>query len=82
MEIIEEIRGHLATVLDDVMSELDADQNLIEVGLHSLAIMQLIKPLSELAGRRIDYADLAAHPTLRSWGALVCRQKAASNETA
>ena len=45
--------------------------NLIEHGLHSLAVLQLIEPLSMLAGGHIDYAELASNPTIDSWAQLV-----------
>jgi aryl carrier-like protein len=67
VESLERIRRALAAVLPepDVAPSLDA--NLLELGLHSLAIMSLIEPLSELAGRRLDYAELARRPSLGAW---------------
>ncbi|YBV94123.1 phosphopantetheine-binding protein (plasmid) [Phyllobacteriaceae bacterium JZ32] len=70
---IERIRGELSRFTDEDIRKVSADTNLIEIGLHSLAIMHLVAPLSRLAGAPLDYADLARQPSLGAWGALVCR---------
>ncbi|MDZ5699770.1 acyl carrier protein [Chelativorans sp. M5D2P16] len=71
--MMEQIRGELSRVLDKEPGDLAADTNLMEVGLHSLAIMRLVSPLSQIAGTRLDYADLAREPSLGTWQALLCR---------
>lgn len=69
--IKEQIRRHVASVLDIEFEDVPEEIDLIEIGLHSLALLRLIEPLSKLAGARIDYADLARRPTVRDWGVLV-----------
>ncbi|WP_448956193.1 phosphopantetheine-binding protein [Labrys neptuniae] len=71
MTIEDEIRRELAKVLDIAGEDVPAEANLIGFGLHSLAIMALVGPLSRLAGARLDYADLAGVPSLTAWSALV-----------
>lgn len=74
--LIEQIRSEVARVLDQATDKLEPDRNMIEIGLHSLAIMQVIGPLSALAGIPLDYADLARRPTLAAWQALIERAHA------
>ncbi len=69
------IRREVADILALAPEDVPEDGNLIEIGLHSLAIMALIGPLSRLAGRRLDYAELAVSPTLRDWQALIRGEK-------
>ena len=77
MPSLEWIRQEVAGVLDLAPEEVPDELNLIEIGLHSLAIMTLLGPISRLAGVRLDYADLAAVPTVRAWNALVEHKRAA-----
>ncbi|WP_245314949.1 phosphopantetheine-binding protein [Labrys sp. WJW] len=77
MPSLERIRQEVAGVLDLAPEEVPDELNLIEIGLHSLAIMTLLGPISRLAGVRLDYADLAAVPTVRAWSALVEHKRAA-----
>ncbi|MBQ1784185.1 MAG: hypothetical protein II007_11080 [Gammaproteobacteria bacterium] len=67
----QQIRQLLATMpgLDD--GAFSDCANLIEYGLHSMSLLQLIGPLSGLAGGHIDYAELASNPTIDSWARLV-----------
>ncbi|MEW9306784.1 phosphopantetheine-binding protein [Labrys neptuniae] len=78
MPSLERIRQEVAEVLDLAPEDVPEELNLIEIGLHSLAIMTLIGPISRLAGVRLDYADLAATPTVRAWNALIERKRAAA----
>jgi aryl carrier-like protein len=71
-----ELKAHLVTVLDDEVRDIGANANLFGYGLHSLALMRLIPPLSQLAGTRLHYDDLARQPTLAAWQALIERSRA------
>ncbi|CDN95669.1 Putative 2,3-dihydro-2,3-dihydroxybenzoate synthetase, isochorismatase protein [Agrobacterium tumefaciens] len=71
-----ELKAHLAKVLDDEVGDIGPNANLFGCGLHSLALMRLIPPLSQLAGTRLDYDDLARQPTLAAWQALIERSRA------
>ncbi len=74
--MMERLKSELARVLDTVDEDISPDTNLIEIGLHSLAIMRLLEPLAQIAGARLDYADLARQPTLGAWQAHIERLQA------
>lgn len=69
--VIEQVHRTVADALMLECHDIPLDTHLIELGLHSLMIMQLIVPLSALAQFRLDYADLARLPTVRGWADLV-----------
>ncbi|MFK3779681.1 phosphopantetheine-binding protein [Agrobacterium sp. NPDC089420] len=71
-----ELKALLAGVLEDEQRDIEPGDNLFGRGLHSLALMRLIPPLSQLAGARIDYDDLARQPTLAAWQVLIERSRA------
>lgn len=71
-----ELKALLARVLDDEVRDIEPGDNLFGRGLHSLALMRLMSPLSQLAGTRLDYDDLARQPTLAAWQALIERSRA------
>ncbi|EHJ95712.1 phosphopantetheine-binding protein [Agrobacterium tumefaciens] len=71
-----ELKAHLARVLDDEVGHIGPNANLFGCGLHSLALMRLIPPLSQLAGTRLHYDDLARQPTLAAWQALIEQSRA------
>ncbi|MBG0510736.1 hypothetical protein I3J13_18295 [Agrobacterium sp. MOPV5] len=71
-----EIKALVARVLDDEARDIEPGDNLFGRGLHSLALMRLMPPLSQLARTRLDYDDLARQPTLAAWQALIERSRA------
>ncbi|MBP2566219.1 phosphopantetheine-binding protein [Agrobacterium sp. CCNWLW32] len=71
-----ELKALLARVLDDEVRDIEPGDNLFGRGLHSLALMRMMPPLSQLAGTRLDYDDLARQPTLAAWQALIERSRA------
>ncbi|MCW8059086.1 phosphopantetheine-binding protein [Agrobacterium tumefaciens] len=71
-----EFKALLARVLDDEVRDIEPGDNLFGRGLHSLALMRLIPPLSQLAGVRLEYDNLARQPTLAAWQALIERSRA------
>ncbi|KWT85492.1 hypothetical protein ASB65_24870 [Agrobacterium tumefaciens str. B6] len=71
-----ELKALLARVLDDEGRDIEPGDNLFGRGLHSLALMRLIPPLSQLAGVRLEYDNLARQPTLAAWQALIERSRA------
>ncbi len=77
--MIEQIRAELRQVLETDLDALCEHTNLYEVGLHSIAILRLVAPLSELAGSRIRYAALARNPTLADWVTLVSKKKTSAD---
>lgn len=71
-----ELKALLARVLDDEVRDIEPGDNLFGRGLHSLALMRLIPPLSQLAEVRLEYDNLARQPTLAAWQALIERSRA------
>ncbi|RVT70168.1 hypothetical protein EM858_25515 [Agrobacterium sp. CNPSo 2736] len=71
-----ELKALIARVLDHEVRDIEPGDNLFGRGLHSLALMRLMPPLSQLAGTRLDYDDLARRPTLAAWQALIERSRA------
>lgn len=71
--MLTDLKALLAGVLEDEVRDIEPGDNLFGRGLHSLALMRLIPPLSQLAGTRLDYDDLARQPTLAAWQALIER---------
>jgi len=57
--------------IGDLLGEpVELDENLVEVGLDSVSVMQLIEQL-RADGHELTFAQLAEEPTVRAWGALV-----------
>lgn len=77
-DLTDSLRRELARVLDEnsAAEDLSEHANLMEAGLHSLAILRLIEPLSKLAGIRLDYADLARRPSLAAWRTVLDQARA------
>lgn len=73
--MLTDLKALLARVLEDEVRDIEPGDNLFGHGLHSLALMRLIPPLSQLAGTRLDYDDLARQPTLAAWQALIERAR-------
>lgn len=73
--MLTDLKALLARVLEDEVRDIEPGDNLFGRGLHSLALMRLIPPLSQLAGTRLDYDDLARQPTLAAWQALIERAR-------
>ncbi|CAN7560340.1 phosphopantetheine-binding protein [Agrobacterium tumefaciens] len=73
--MLTDLKALLARVLEDEVRDIEPGDNLFGHGLHSLALMRLIPPLSQLAGTRLDYDDVARQPTLAAWQALIERAR-------
>ncbi|OTQ41477.1 hypothetical protein B6D20_09280, partial [Gilliamella apicola] len=46
---------------------LQDDDNLIEFGLNSLALMFILEKLSTLTKKKLNYVDFINNPTIRDW---------------
>lgn len=68
-----QLKAILENVLGDEAGGIEPGDNLFGHGLHSLMLMRLIPPLSRIAGRRLDYDELARQPTLAARQALIER---------
>ena len=73
--MLTDLKALLTGVLEDEVRNIEPGDNLFGHGLHSLTLMRLIPPLSQLAGTRLDYDDLARQPTLAAWQALIERAR-------
>ncbi|MDS1116086.1 amino acid adenylation domain-containing protein [Gordonia westfalica] len=67
---VPDIRGEVATALGVAPESLDPDQDLIAQGLDSLRMMRLAGTWRK-RGIDIDFARLAAQPTLNAWTMLL-----------
>ena len=65
------IRQEIQKVLKLDATAIPIEANLIEFGLHSLALMWLIEPLSALKGAQMEYRDLARNPSIKNWMVLM-----------
>ncbi|MCA1278157.1 non-ribosomal peptide synthetase [Saccharopolyspora sp. 7B] len=63
-------RAEVAELLDLPADGISDAENLIALGLDSIAMMQLAAGLRR-RGRAVSFGDLAAEPTLAAWGALL-----------
>lgn len=68
------LRARLAPALDD--DGYGPDDNLMDYGLDSLEVMNLVAELDRL-GVKLSFEDLAGTPTLNAWHALLERRQAA-----
>ncbi len=71
----QEITLQLQQVLNLQGQDIPADANLIEFGLHSLAIMQLVNGFQQQYGLVLNYVDFASLPTIADWVGLLTAAK-------
>jgi len=71
---IDWLRERVAPALDD--TGFGADENLMDYGLDSLEVMNLVAELDK-RGIKVSFEELAVTPTLNAWWALVERKQAA-----
>jgi aryl carrier-like protein len=63
---LEQFREQVAEVIGLRPSEIDAEANLVHLGVDSLSLLRLMNQLRR-SGVRLKVADLAAEPTLAAW---------------
>ncbi|GAA5152476.1 non-ribosomal peptide synthetase [Pseudonocardia eucalypti] len=73
--VAEELGAQLAELLEETPEEVAASQNLFELGLESISLMRLVADWRR-EGLEIDFAELAEHPTLNAWSALLAARRA------
>lgn len=61
------IRDEISKTLNIYANDINGSDNLIEFGLHSLAIMQLVETFSKHTNERFKYTDFALSPTIDAW---------------
>lgn len=66
----DEIRARVGDILGMPPEEIDDDINLIEMGLDSIRIMTIAGEWQQ-SGHELNFADLAAEPTIDAWAAML-----------
>ncbi len=67
---------HIVSLLDEADDELDADDSLLDYGLDSVQVMQLINKWNK-AGLEVSFVELAKNPSVNGWWKLVSERLAA-----
>ena len=71
MHLQQEITAEIHHVLQIDGIQIQPEDNLIEYGLHSLAIMQLVDKFEKKYNKALSYADFAMSPTVDDWQRLI-----------
>ncbi|MBJ9986748.1 peptide synthetase [Acinetobacter sp. S40] len=71
MQLRQEITAQIHQVLQVDGIQIQPEDNLIEHGLHSLAIMQLVDHFEKKYNTSLSYADFAMSPTVQDWHQLI-----------
>lgn len=71
------IRSYLKDLLELDTITLQDDNNLIEFGLNSLALMFILEKLSTQTKKKLNYVDFVNHPTIRDWVEIIQRSQPA-----
>jgi bifunctional isochorismate lyase/aryl carrier protein len=72
------LTDHVLQLIMDDVEHFSADANLLDYGIDSVQIMQLVA-LWRSQGLLIEFADLAAEPTLNAWLQLLEQRRSPSN---
>lgn len=67
------IRSYLNDLLEMDTETLQDDNNLIEYGLNSLALMFILEKLSVRTKKKLNYADFVNNPTIKDWVNIIAR---------
>lgn len=71
------IRSYLKDLLELDTITLQDDNNLIEFGLNSLALMFILEKLSTQTKKKLNYVDFVNNPTIRDWVEIIQRSQPA-----
>ena len=66
VESYDDLKNQVLALLDLPSDDLDADDNLIDYGLNSMQLMQLMESWTQ-GGIELHFVDLAETPTLNAW---------------
>ncbi|MGV9712554.1 non-ribosomal peptide synthetase [Gordonia sp. NPDC003424] len=77
----DEVRARVAEILGMTPDEIDDGINLIEMGLDSIRMMTIAGEWQQ-RGHQLNFADLAAEPTIAAWVALLDNTAAQSRAAA
>lgn len=71
------ICSYLKDLLELDTITLQDDNNLIEFGLNSLALMFILEKLSTQTKKKLNYVDFVNNPTIRDWVEIIQRSQPA-----
>ena len=80
MELELTIETQVKQTLNLLDEQIPHDANLIEYGLHSIAIMQLVDGFQLSFDRELNYVDFATMPTINEWAALLVNKPARDSD--
>lgn len=72
----EGLQARLLTLIDEPAANFDADENLMDYGLDSVQVMELVAEFKQ-QGIALEFEDLARWPSLNGWWALIQQRRAA-----
>ena len=67
------MRADVARMVHESPEDIELDDNLIDLGLDSMRMLNLIVSWNE-TGINLDFSELAEHATLQEWWAVVARK--------
>lgn len=65
-EIIDELKAHIADLIDIAPADIDEESELIDQGLDSLRLVDVVAWVRE-RGYDVDFTDLAEDTSLAAW---------------
>ncbi|MFT4022053.1 MAG: phosphopantetheine-binding protein, partial [Acinetobacter sp.] len=71
MKLQQDITQHIHGVLQLDGVDISPQDNLIEHGLHSLAVMQLVDIFEKKYQKTLSYTDFAMSPTVADWASII-----------
>ncbi|WP_432785973.1 Isochorismatase [Oligella sp. MSHR50489EDL] len=63
----------VANTLEIPPDDIDVEDNLLVLGLHSLALMSISEQLAQRFERTVGFAELMEKPTIQAWEQLLTR---------
>lgn len=69
------IRSYLKEILGLDTLTFHNDDNLIEFGLNSLALMFILEKLSTQTNKKLNYVDFVTNPTISNWTEIIQRSQ-------
>ncbi|QPT39839.1 Isochorismatase [Oligella ureolytica] len=67
----EELINIVAKALEIAPEEIAVEDNLMVVGLHSLALMTITEQIAQRYNRPVSFAALMQNPTIQAWEQLL-----------
>lgn len=67
---LERMRADVARMVHESPDDIELDDNLMDLGLDSMRMLNLIVSWNE-TGLNLDFSELAAHSTLQDWWTII-----------